>query len=471
MAGLSDISTAASGLAAAQRLINIAGQNISNASVAGYSRERVNLSSSVVNSTTGQTSAAVQGNVNVTSISRASSEVLNAAVRTATANSSYASTRSAALTSLETSTGTVSGGLNSQLTTFWSSWSTLANNTSSAADAASVISDGTSLASTISTGYSSAAEQWSSTRSDLVTQVATLNRDSARLASVNGQIQSAAAAGSDTSALLDQRDTLLTSIAGLVGGTTTIQADGTASVFVGGNVLVQGTTANQATVTGSTAASPSSSVSVAWSSNPSVSLGTDGGSIAGELSLISPATSDGTGGAISEAMAAYNSLATSLATSVNAIHSTGATTGGTTGLNFFSIGDSANAATTLAVVPADASGVAVAASGSGALDSSVADRISQLGTGSSSPDTQWSSYVTKLGTHVSNETTAASNASSALTSTTASQQSVSSVDLDEENEHLLTAQAAYQANARVITALDEMLNTLINKTGLVGISG
>ena len=33
---------------------------------------------------------------------------------------------------------------------------------------------------------------------------------------------------------------------------------------------------------------------------------------------------------------------------------------------------------------------------------------------------------------------------------------------------MLTYQHAYQAAARVMTAVDDMLDTLINKTGLVG---
>ena len=46
--------------------------------------------------------------------------------------------------------------------------------------------------------------------------------------------------------------------------------------------------------------------------------------------------------------------------------------------------------------------------------------------------------------------------------------SQASVSLDEENVSLLTNQHAYQAAARVMTAVDEALDVLINRTGLVG---
>jgi flagellar hook-associated protein 1 FlgK len=48
-------------------------------------------------------------------------------------------------------------------------------------------------------------------------------------------------------------------------------------------------------------------------------------------------------------------------------------------------------------------------------------------------------------------------------------QSVSGVSLDEEMTNLITFQRGYQSSARTLTAMDEMLNTLINHTGAVGL--
>jgi flagellar hook-associated protein 1 FlgK len=47
-------------------------------------------------------------------------------------------------------------------------------------------------------------------------------------------------------------------------------------------------------------------------------------------------------------------------------------------------------------------------------------------------------------------------------------QSTSGVSLDEEATDMIRFQHAYQAAARVITSMDEMMNTLINQVGLVG---
>ena len=46
--------------------------------------------------------------------------------------------------------------------------------------------------------------------------------------------------------------------------------------------------------------------------------------------------------------------------------------------------------------------------------------------------------------------------------------SISSVSLDEEMSDLIRFQHAYSASSRVVTTIDEMLDKLINGTGVVG---
>jgi flagellar hook-associated protein 1 FlgK len=126
------------------------------------------------------------------------------------------------------------------------------------------------------------------------------------------------------------------------------------------------------------------------------------------------------------------------------------------------------AALGLRVVPTGVDGIATAAPGSGALDGTIADRISQLGSGTGSPDAGWAGFVTGIGVTAGAEYDRATLAELRLDSAVARQQSQASVDLDEENMNLVLAQTAYQGAARVFTAIDEMLDTLINRTGTVG---
>ncbi len=48
-------------------------------------------------------------------------------------------------------------------------------------------------------------------------------------------------------------------------------------------------------------------------------------------------------------------------------------------------------------------------------------------------------------------------------------QSVSGVSLDEEMTNLISFQRGYQASARTLTAMDEMLEQLIEHTGRAGL--
>nr|WP_272899185.1 flagellar basal body rod C-terminal domain-containing protein [Caldalkalibacillus salinus] len=47
-------------------------------------------------------------------------------------------------------------------------------------------------------------------------------------------------------------------------------------------------------------------------------------------------------------------------------------------------------------------------------------------------------------------------------------QSVSGVSLDEEMSNMIKFQHAYNAAARMVTATDELLDTVVNRMGLVG---
>ena len=135
--------------------------------------------------------------------------------------------------------------------------------------------------------------------------------------------------------------------------------------------------------------------------------------------------------------------------------------------NFFSY-STTSPALTLAVVPVDTDGIAVGVAGAGQLDGSLADKISQLGTGPGSPDNLWESVVTGIGVQSRGAQQHESLTSAAEISAQSSRASQASVSLDEENVSLLTNQRAYQAAARVMTAVDEALDVLINRTGLVG---
>ena len=107
--------------------------------------------------------------------------------------------------------------------------------------------------------------------------------------------------------------------------------------------------------------------------------------------------------------------------------------------------------------------------GGGALDGSVADKISRLGVAPDGPDSVWSAHVAQLAVKSSSATYDAKLATIASTAAFSDLLSHSAVSLDEETVNLVQYQHAYQGAARVLTAVDEMLDQLINRTGRVGL--
>ena len=75
---------------------------------------------------------------------------------------------------------------------------------------------------------------------------------------------------------------------------------------------------------------------------------------------------------------------------------------------------------------------------------------------------------TQLATDSSSNTTALKTNVTVLNSIQSSRDSISGVSMDEEATNMMTYVSAYNAASRLMTALDEVLNTLINNTGMVG---
>jgi len=464
------LATAYSGLAAARAGIDVTGQNIANAGTAGYTRQRVTQNSIPATQTgfvRGTAALAGQG-VSVDGIARLASLTLDAGVRVAAGSSAYADARATALSALETGLHEPGkDGLSAKLDAFWSSWSELASHPDDPGAASAVLGAAGTVVAALAAGSKAVDAQWSSVRGTLTGQVAQLNGAAEQVADLNGRIRTALASGGNANELLDQRDQLTQQIATLAGGTTRTNADGTVDVLLGGNPLVQGTDARSVALGGGERLADGTAVTLTWTTGTAGVVGLSGGSIGGALTVLAPASGTGTGGALAEASASYDAVATRLATTVNTLHAAGTTPAGTTGAPFFSLTAGVPAAQALGVVPTDASGLATR-NAAGELDDSFADALARLGASSDGADQVWATFVAGVGTASRSATSESTMTGLALTNARNQQQSSAGVDLDEENVNLLSYQHAYQGAARVLTAVDEMLDTIINRVGLVG---
>ena len=461
------LNTAYRGLTAAQQGMNVAGQNIANAATEGYTRQRVDQSSLAAPARglfSGGLLQPGQG-VSVNAISRLGNSFLDAGVRSAGAQAGFASVRSSALQGIE---GILKepgdNGISAALQGFWSAWQGAANQPDKSGPKGLLLTAANSVTDKISNAYRALDSQWNSVRSEAADAVTAVNAAAAQVASYNTTIRSTLAAGGSANELIDARAKLTDQIAGLAGGTVREQADGTVDVLVGGNALVTGGSVRNLKLAGATAMADAATDAprVEWT-NPSGTAALDGGELAGALSVLAPADK---GGAIAQAAESYNTFAKELAKAVNDVHTDGVTGTGATNVDFFTTGTGPAALSISG--PASIDDIALKASTGGALDTSIADKISQLGTGANSPDKVWAGIVTNIGVQSRGAQQHESLTNAAQASALTGRASQSSVSLDEENVSLLTNQHAYQAAARVMTAVDEALDVLINRTGLVG---
>jgi flagellar hook-associated protein 1 FlgK len=81
----------------------------------------------------------------------------------------------------------------------------------------------------------------------------------------------------------------------------------------------------------------------------------------------------------------------------------------------------------------------------------------------------YGAFVARVGHEVKSAQTTLANAEAMQGAIKAQRESVSGVSIDEEMTNMMTFQRGYEASARVLTAMDQALETLIEHTGLVGL--
>ncbi|MFJ6417482.1 flagellar hook-associated protein FlgK [Paeniglutamicibacter sp. NPDC091659] len=470
MSTFSGLNTAMTGLNAARLAMETAGNNLANVGTKGYTRQRADFASVGSLAHTGLLTSrnGVGQGVALTGIARLSDAHLEARVRGTSAFASQSDVRAEGLSNLE---GVLrepgENGLSALLNDFWAGWEDVAGQPGATSPAAVLLERAKAVVDRISVSHTEISTQWGAQRQNLDTMASEVNAAATAISDLNGQIRSSLAAGGTPNALLDQRALLSDRIAELTGATVRESPDGTIDVLINGNALVSGNTVRPVEITGGLSMADGAAPTLQWAHRPGDSIGLESGRIAGVISLLAPANASGTGGALAESAKSLNTIAMELATRVNDVQSNGVTVEGLQGQDFFSF-DPANPASSIKVIATGPKDLATGTAGGGALDGSNASAMAQLGKAKDGPDALWANMVIKIGVATKSEAQQAVSTAVSAASAQAAQYSVSAVSLDEENVALLAHQHAFQGAARVMTAVDEMLDTLINRTGLVG---
>jgi flagellar hook-associated protein 1 FlgK len=431
---LQGLQTALSGLVAEQAALDVTGNNIANSDTEGYSRETAVLQTNTpivipaVSPLTGR-GAQLGTGVSVATITRVRNTYLDAQYRTQNSALSAAGTQAEELTQAQAAFNEPSSsGIASSLSAFWSAWSSLSSSPTIEAKQG-VVAAGQQvtgqlheLSAALATISSQASEQYTA----LAGPGGEVQDDANQIAQLNGQIKLAEEAGQQPSEMLDRRDLLLDKLSSLAQVTVSEQPDGTDTVSFGdaAKPLVEGTKVN-------------------W---PQELTEAAGGRLGALLGLTGPT------GALASYQTALDGVAATLASTVNALH---------TSTPFFS-GTTA-ATITVAVTAAQVQ----TSSTEDAGGNDVAQAIAALRGGVA--EASYASLVEQVGAGVQAARDDQSNLQTTVTAIASQRESVSGVSLDEEMTNLISFQRGYQASARTLTAMDSMLETLIEHTGTVGL--
>ena len=217
------------------------GNNIANANVAGYSRQRAELATS-----DGQyTGAGYFGRgVDVNTVTRAHNEFLTREASSARSVASMDATRLALLQKMETVFQPGESGLGNATTQLMSALADMSSNPADAATRRVVLARAGDLATRFSEAGAALDGVQAQVTSDLRVQVADVNSLARSIAQVNQKVAEAMGRGQPPNDLLDQRDRLINELSTHVQVTRMDASDGTTSVFMaGGQRLVLGTSA------------------------------------------------------------------------------------------------------------------------------------------------------------------------------------------------------------------------------------
>lgn len=457
MSSFTGLEIAKRGLVAQLKSIEVAGQNIANANSPGYSRQ-VALHSTVFSGETSSVHSSVQNiamsGVEVTEVYRQYDAFLIARVRELTAHSQEVTARHDVLSRLEEllhepGEATIGTGMED----LWVSFGQLATNPRSEAARNTVLYHARALAGSFAETARDMEALQGEMAQRLRTDVQRLNALTASLAEVNSRIVASAAApgAAAPNALVDERDRLLQQVAELADIKAVERSHGAVQVFLAGRTLVDGT------------------------AHAAVELERSAGSLQLVLGDI-PFTD--VGGALQGQLVAYNEdipkymsllddVAREVMDQVNTIHEMGYDMDGDAGQDFFT---GTGARDMAVVVEAHTLAMSEASDGS---DGVIAQRLASLGQSPATEDKdpltfQYASFISELGAQTSTLAVRRENTQMLTEFARLRQDNLSGVSLDEELTDLVRFQQAYAASARMLTAIDEALDVLINRTGWVG---
>ena len=457
-------------LQAQQTALQVTSHNIANANTPGYSRRTVDLAN-----VPGVTGSGVGSGVDVTGIVRQRNAFLDSQARVEQQVLGRWEAMERALSGVEaifneptgagsSEAGTIfnepSGlGLSGSLSRFWNAWQDLANVPESGAARAAVRQEADFLVTTMHQIDSQLAGNRRGLDEEMVRQVGEINEILDSLAAINGEIPRAGFDGGTGGDLADERDRLLEDLSHRVDISVLEKENGQVFVLLSGHNLVH---ANQAVHLDVRNVSQNDfPTSVLFFSDDGSLVPIQEGELRGMMEV-----RDQT---IPDLLERLDTLAETLVTEINLVHRAGTGAAGSTAIDFFD--NSKMSASNIAVddrILADLNNIAASGDGNTG-DNEVALSISGLrnagdlvGLQGDTIEGFFFTLLGEVGARSKEAQTMADNHRLFASQIDNRRQSVQGVSLNDEAAQLVLFQRAYQAAARTVSIVDDLMEVTIN---------
>ncbi|MDP8238188.1 MAG: flagellar hook-associated protein FlgK [Candidatus Hatepunaea meridiana] len=342
--------------------------------------------------------------------------------------------------------------LSNVLSEFWNAWNDLANDPESQHSRSLVRDKGIMLANTFNRLNKDLKNLQQQINTDIQNKATQVRQLTGQIHSINEQV------GVNMSDdLLDQRDILVDELSTLINVNVRESDNGAITVSSGGQILISGSYLNELAVESSI---NDGLLNVELSLHDSNRLPNITSGEMGSLLEIH-------NGQIPDIIEKLDALAVSIAEQVNSVHSNGYNLNEMTGFNFFAANVSgADDFSVSREILEDPSLIATSSTIGTPGDGSIAQAISDIQFDSIVQGNTISDFYNTLISHIGNQVQEAQflrkSQEMVVQSLQNQRDSVSGVSLDEELANLIEYEQAYQAAARMITSVDEMVQTILN---------
>jgi flagellar hook-associated protein 1 len=346
-------------------------------------------------------------------------------------------------------------GISSSLSAFFNSFQSLSASPSSITERQSVLTKAQTLATRFNQTDQRLQEISRNLNQSLSDDVTSANQLLTEIAGLNDQIVSTEFGGGVANDLRDLRQARLEDLAKLVNVDSSPQPNGALNISISGQLLVSDkhvldtlqtydAGGGQMLVRTSTAATP---------------LALTGGSLQGTI--------DVRDGALATLRTQVNAVATRLIAEVNAAHQAGYDLSGATGASFFT-GTNASDIQVNGDLLSDPTKIQASGAADAPGNNQQALAIAQLADtrnpalGNQTFSEKYSQTVAEMGLALSSTDSQLQDQQLVQNMLQGQRESVSGVSVDEEMTELMKYQKAFQASARLITTIDDMLSEVVN---------